>query len=170
LYCQNDPINRIDPVGLDAYLIFDPEGGPGFFEATELLGHVDVAVDVPDGRILVGSASWFGIDKPIYRENLYEASASGKKLVIRFKTQSLPWWDEDVNSDRLIYQYINERLAQGTIGQLWCSLFAQQALAYGGYQLGLLNGITSTWLWDSAMWYSKYSDNVSVVNFKKIDE
>jgi RHS repeat-associated protein len=164
LYCTNDPVNKFDPTGLDAYLLWDPEGGPDFF-GDPWFGHVDVAVDLPDGSVLVGGASWFGLDRPVPMESLYRASSYGKKVVMRFKTQSLSWWEPGENSDTRVFDFITQGMGEGTIASWWCSTFAQQSLAYGGYQLGLINGIFPQWLWESAVWMSKYNDNVSIVTF-----
>ena len=53
-YCWNNPVKHIDSWGLDSCLLFDPTG-PDFMPEA---GHVDLAVDLPDGSVLTQTMFW----------------------------------------------------------------------------------------------------------------
>jgi RHS repeat-associated protein len=168
LYCFNNPINMIDPLGLDAYLIYFPCGGPDWLEellGDENAGHVEVAVDMPNGKVMVGSAAYGVVLKPHITDTLQEAikvlaRKYGSELkIMRFKNKTMHW-EDNVTSDKRIYDYINGGFGKGMIYP-YCSRYAQQALAYGDYQLGWVNGLAPSWLWDAAEWADRFDDNVS---------
>jgi RHS repeat-associated protein len=141
LYCQNNSINAIDPWGLDAYLIFDPYGGPGLCEGSREAGHVDIGVDdqgYPSSGIIVRSAHWGSVDKAITTfKNIDQASSYGNKFVIRFKNIKL---DGGGTSDGNIWTYLITGMEPS--GYKYCSSHAKDALAFGGYDLGFGVGVT----------------------------
>jgi len=128
-YCWNNPINWIDPWGLDGYLIFDFQNGPDF---SPELGHVDVGVDIGHGRVLVGSASWGTINTPVIYNSLEEASANENRRVVRLRNKRL---EDGTTSDRAMHRYIRSGRSRRHL-YMYCVPYAADVTEAGDYDLG----------------------------------
>ncbi|MHC4747867.1 MAG: RHS repeat domain-containing protein, partial [Planctomycetota bacterium] len=154
LYCQNEPVNRIDLSGLDAYLIFYPCGGPES-SGLEDAGHVDIGVDMPDGRIMVNTAAWGTVKTPRFFDNLNAASYKGKAIVIRFKTKDVG----ETDSDLLMIDYI-QNSGQPSHPYPYCSWYASEGLRYADYALGRMDNVSPRDLLLAASRRSTSDDNI----------
>ncbi len=150
LYCFNNPINMIDPLGLDAYLFFDPKGGPSWDPD---LGHVTVGVDdTRNGGVIVRSAG-YGRLYPSGNYNFLEDAASGTtnntNIFVTFKNKV---GKKGVSSDFRIRSYLQKSIRPyWDTGFPYCSTYAHAALAYGGYDMGFGPGITPKTLMAAAI-------------------
>ncbi|MBD3350528.1 MAG: hypothetical protein GF364_03480 [Candidatus Lokiarchaeota archaeon] len=125
-YVGNNPINYVDPFGLKSYLIWDP-AGPDFMPEA---GHVDIAVDLPDGKIIVRTMA-YGDLSPIAKYNsLEEATSFGKRKCAMFADRN--------NSDQKIRNYI--RSGKHPFILQYCSPYAAKGMNHSGYKVG--RGIT----------------------------
>ncbi|MBN1545811.1 MAG: RHS repeat-associated core domain-containing protein, partial [Syntrophaceae bacterium] len=139
LYCFNNPINMIDPLGLDAYLFFDPKGKEGFLEPQ---GHVTVGVDNRKGGIITRYAANGRLNPIDTRNSLKEAVnwyTSGDDIYVTFKNRVD---EKGISSDSRIRAYINYDRKPFLNPYPYCSTYAKAALASGGYDMGFGAGVS----------------------------
>lgn len=164
LYCFNNPINLIDPAGLDAYLFLDPYGGPEFkygnttiYDGSDL-GHVSVGVDDVrlnhSGEVITRSAAFGKLvpeDKETTGTSLESAISQNTKdynIYVTFKNKPSSKYSGST-SDYLIGLYLT--LGYKPSGYPYCSTYSKAALAYGEYDMGDWAGITPTKLMSAAI-------------------
>jgi len=139
-YCGNNPVGRVDPSGLDAYLIFyadSDRNDKGLFE----IWHVGIAVDTPGG-VIYRDADWDRV------RGLREGDTVQD---VRDRTMSEPFTIAFKNvdgSDKKIADYL--RSGRRPFFSLpLCTTYATVALAKGGYTYGFFgsniefNGLSS---------------------------
>jgi hypothetical protein len=165
VFCYNNPVNFVDPDGLDAYIFLKGYGGTTFDPE---VGHVSVGVDLPDGRIFVrdsakpSSNSPFGkVRKGRYYDNL-ECAKKGEGEYGMITLPDKKRWFRRATSDEAILKELKKDDIGYSFG-LYCSTYAQTVAQRGGYFLG--HGATPNSLFRGAQSYDNRRAGVKVEFF-----
>ncbi len=110
----NNPLNRLDPWGLDAYVEIITDGGP--IKGTD---HANIYVDNPDGTVSIGQAA-YGSVYP-YRKFPSPPKPDKTTQVFRLKCDAL--------TDRIMVDFMKS----GKSGQIYpyCAPYAAEVLSKG---------------------------------------
>lgn len=124
-YVLNNPIDRVDPLGLDAYLFFSPNGGPA---AAPGAGHVGVGVDDGHGGVSRSDAAWGDVGPATDFDSLDHATLPGD-IVVRLPNHAT---DDGPSSDSVIRTYLRCGRSEQHLF-LYCSNYASDVARAGGW-------------------------------------